>query len=173
MAGDEARQRAGTVPGLRFAEVKQITDKGYILKWLSGSVRSLSAPARAASFMAGKERGAYFPFEIDDEVVVGFIEGNLDLPVILGALWSDEDPPPTNVDTSDSNNIRSVVSRAKHELTFDDTSGSASVLLKSNGGMELKFDDAAKKLTLKIDDSNFIEMSADGITLKGTKINLN
>ena len=169
----ETRQRSGGVEGLRYAEIKEITDEGYILTWLSGAVRSASAPARAASFMAGKERGAYFPFEVGDEVVVGFIDGCLDQPVILGALWSDQDPLPTNVDGSSTNNTRSIVSRAKSELTFDDTSGAPSITLKTPGGMKLVLDDKAKTLTIQFDDSNKIEMSSAGVTVKGAVINLN
>lgn len=173
MADTERRQRTGTVPGLRYAEVTEITDEGYVLKWLSGAVRSPSAPARAASFMAGKERGAYFPFEVGDEVVVGFQEGNIDDPVILGALWSDDDPPPQNVDTSDTNNTRSIVSREKSELTFDDTSSATKVLLKSAGGLEILFDDSKKTLTIKVDDDNKIELSPSGVKIVGKKIDLN
>lgn len=173
LSDTETRQREGKVPGLRYAEVAEITDRGYVLKWLSGSVRSKSAPARVSRFMAGNERGAYFPLEIGDEVVVGFEDGNIDCPVILGALWSDVDVPPTNVDTSSSNNTRSIVSRAKSELTFDDTSGATRVLLKSAGGMQLLFDDSTKTLTLSIDDSTKIELSPAGIKIKGTRIDLN
>ena len=46
-----AIHQSGTSPqvrGLRLAEVDEVTDKGYILKWLSGTIRSKSAPARAA-----------------------------------------------------------------------------------------------------------------------------
>lgn len=174
MADSEQRQREGAVPGLRFAEVKEITDDGlYILEWLSGPVRSRSAPARVARFMAGKERGAYFPFEIDDEVVVGFIDGNLDQPVILGALWSDVDPPPSEVDTSDSNNTRAIVSREGSRLAFDDTTGSTTVLLKSAGGIQILLDDAGKSLTLQFNDSTKIVLNAQGVSVTGTTINLN
>jgi uncharacterized protein involved in type VI secretion and phage assembly len=173
MSETESRQRAGRVPGLRFAEVAEITDEGYVLEWLSGAVRSRSAPARVARFMAGKERGAYFPFEVGDEVVVGFEDGNLDRPVILGGLWSDEDPPPADVDTSSSNNTRAIVSREKSRLAFDDSPGATKVLLKSAGGMELLLDDAAQTLTLKFNDSTKIELSAAGIKLQGTRIDLN
>lgn len=173
MADTEARQRAGRVPGLRFAEVAEITDAGYVLEWLSGTVRSRSAPARVARFMAGNQRGAYFPFEIGDEVVVGFEDGNIDRPVILGALWSDQDAPPENVDTSSSNNTRSIVSRAKSELTFDDTQGATRVLLRSAGGMQILFDDSSSTLTIQIDDSTRIELSPAGIRLTGTRIDLN
>ncbi|MGB4827042.1 MAG: phage baseplate assembly protein V [Paracoccaceae bacterium] len=161
------------LPGLRYAEVIEITDKGYILEWLSGSVRSRSAPARAARFMAGSERGAYFPFEVHDEVVVGFIDGHIDEPVILGALWSAQDKPPKDIDTSDSNNTRAIVSREGSRLAFDDTKGQTQVLLKSAGGISITLDDKAKSLTLKFDDTAMIVLDAKGVTVKGTAINLN
>ncbi len=54
----ESRGGRGAVPGLRYAEIVRKEDDGtYVLKWLSGAVRSESAPARAAAFMAGDERG--------------------------------------------------------------------------------------------------------------------
>lgn len=171
-----ALHHAGTgseVRGLRLAEVQEITDKGYILKWLSGNVRSTSAPARAASFMAGKERGAYFPFEVGDEVVVGFVDNDEDYPVILGALWSSQDPPPPGADTSSSNNTRTIVSRGGHELTFDDTENAGKVLLKTKGGMQILMDDAAKSLTIKFDAANSIVINTSGVTVKGAVINLN
>jgi uncharacterized protein involved in type VI secretion and phage assembly len=173
LADAEERDRGSCVPGLRYAEIKEIRDDGYILTWLSGPVSSPSAPARAASFMAGKERGGYFPFEIGDEVVVGFIDGHQDQPVIVGALWSDIDPVPPNVDATSSNNTRSIVSRAGSELTFDDTSGATSITLKSAGGMKLVLDDKAQTLTIQFNDSTKIELSTAGVTVKGSTINLN
>jgi uncharacterized protein involved in type VI secretion and phage assembly len=172
---DESTRLAAeaAVPGLRYAEVQDITDKGYILKWLSGTVRSLSAPARVARFMAGKERGAYFPYEKGDEVVVGFIDGNIDDPVILGGLWSAQDPPPPDVDTSDSNNTRAIVSREGSRLDFNDSKGATRVLLKSAGGISITLDDKAKSLTLQFNDSTKIVLDASGVTVTGTAINLN
>ena len=171
---DIARAPAGGIfNNLRLAEVARITEDGYILNWNSGAVRSQSSPARAMAFMAGKERGAYFPFEIGDEVVVGFIDGAEDYPVILGALWSDVDPPPDGVDTSDTNNTRAIVSRAKSQLVFDDTQGATMVTLKSAGGMQIVLDDKQKKLVIQFDNSTTIELSSAGVTVKGSTINLN
>ncbi|ATY30914.1 phage baseplate assembly protein V [Sphingomonas psychrotolerans] len=170
----DSRASRGPVPGLRYAEIVRKEDDGtYVLTWLSGAVRSESAPARAAAFMAGGERGGYFPFEVGDEVVVGFIEGHLDQPVILGALWSDQDKPPADADTSADNNIRIIQSREGSSLTFDDTQGATALKLKSAGGMEVVLDDKAKTLTIKFDASTSIEMSTAGITVKGAAINLN
>jgi uncharacterized protein involved in type VI secretion and phage assembly len=175
MRHDAAAQSlsAHAVPGLRRAVVERIEAEGYILTWLSGPVRSESAPARAAAFMAGKERGAYFPYEVGDEVVAGFEDGNVDLPIILGGLWSSEDPPPPDADTSDSNNTRTIVSRAGAELTFDDTKGETGVLLRSAGGIEIRFDDKAKSLTIQAGPKTRIVLDAKGVTIVGAKINLN
>lgn len=157
----EDRERAGLVPGLRYAEVAEIADEGYVLEWLTGTVRSRSAPARTARFMAGNERGAYFPYEVGDEVVVGFEDGNIDRPVILGGLWSDQDAPPSNVDTTSSNNTRSIVSREKSELTFDDTQSATRVLLKSAGGMQLAMDDTASEPKITLQTTGGIQLVFD------------
>ncbi|WNO11495.1 phage baseplate assembly protein V [Teredinibacter sp. KSP-S5-2] len=173
MQPQEDAQRSGRIQGLRYAEVIRIEEEGHILQWLSGNVATESAPARVASFMAGKERGAFFAPEVGDEVVVGFEEGDLDSPVILGALWSDVDAPPTQADTSEDNNIRTIVSRMGHEITFDDTQGEGKVLIKTKAGLQALMEDKDSKVTIKVDDSNMIEITNTGITLlAGTTLTL-
>lgn len=145
---EERWERDAPMFGLMFAEVRAIRDDGYELEWLSGAMTEPSAPARVATLMAGNRRGAYFMPEVGDEVVVGFEMGNLDRPVILGALWSDQDEPPQQADTSSTNNIRTLVSRAGHEITFDD-SPSGKITIKTNGGMEIVLEDVPPKITIK------------------------
>jgi uncharacterized protein involved in type VI secretion and phage assembly len=142
-------QRQQPQLGIAFAEVSQITDDGYILSYISGNHDAPSAPARVASVMAGKERGAFFMPEVGDEVVVAFEMGNVNRPVIIGALWSDIDPPPPGVDTSASNNIRTLTSRAGHQVTFDD-SPNGKIMIKTRGGFEITIEDGASpKIQLK------------------------
>lgn len=164
------------VSGLRYAEVDSLDEDsgGYILRWLTGNVDEPSAPARVASFMAGRERGAYFMPEPGDEVVVGFEQGDFERPVILGALWSSEtDPVPANVDTSADNNIRTIVSRSGHQLNFDDTPGSEKVTLQSaNNKLKVVLDDANGKIIIEVDANNRMEMDASGVTLKGTQVTI-
>jgi uncharacterized protein involved in type VI secretion and phage assembly len=148
MRSDEEAQRAGRVSGLVFAKVKQVTDEGYELEYLSGNFDSPSAPARVATFMAGNNRGAFFMPEPEDEVVVGFELGNFDQPVILGALWSDVDRPPRQADTSAANSVRTIVSRAGHQITFDD-SPAGKITIQTQSGVEITLEDATKKITIK------------------------
>ena len=195
LAEREERVRAGGTFGLRTGEIVAIPEDGrYVVKWDSGNVRSDSAPARMATFMAGPSRGAYFPLELGDEVVCGFREGAVDEPIIIGALHSDQDPPPPDADTTESNNTRTILSREGSELTFDDTPGETAVKLKSAGGIEitlvdggendpgvltLKLSETAKievskdSMVLQFNNENKIEMGADGVTVVGSVINLN
>jgi phage baseplate assembly protein gpV len=144
----ERWQREQPQFGLAFAEVTGVDDNGYTLSYLSGNHDAPSAPARVAAPMAGSRRGAYFMPEVGDEVVVGFELGNLNRPVILGALWSDVDAPPAHADTSASNNIRTLTSRAGHQITFDD-SAAGKIDIKTAGGVEITLDDAGAKITIK------------------------
>lgn len=78
--------------------------------------------ARMASWMAGKERGAFCLPEVEDEVLVAFENGDVNRPYIIGSLWNGQDlPPETNKDGK--NNIRLFKSRSGHVLQFADTKG--------------------------------------------------
>lgn len=88
--------------------------------WLSNEDESNWA--RVASLMAGKERGIYFLPEIDDEVLVVFEHGDINMPYVIGSLWNGKDvPPETNSDGK--NNIRMIKSRSGHVIRIDDTNG--------------------------------------------------
>jgi uncharacterized protein involved in type VI secretion and phage assembly len=145
----EQWQRSAPMLGLAFAEVVGQGDEGFELRYLSADLDATSAPARVASFMAGSRRGGWFMPEVGDEVVVGFEMGDLSRPVILGALWSDADQPPEAADTSAANNVRTIVSRAGHQVTFDD-SPSGKIVIKTSGGMEISLEDApSPKIVIK------------------------
>ena len=58
-------------------------------------------------------------------------------PIILGAVWNRDDQPPDQAQQSADNDVRTIVSRSGHELTFDDTPGAEKVTLKSQGGHEI------------------------------------
>ncbi|RPI77310.1 MAG: phage tail protein [Desulfobacteraceae bacterium] len=82
--------------------------------------------ARVVSFMAGKERGAFFLPEVDDEVLVAFEHGDLALPYVIGALWNGTDvPPETNSDGE--NNVRVIQSRSGHIIRLNDKEGEETI----------------------------------------------
>jgi len=79
-------------------------DLGYALQEqeLSDVLQALHARATRGQAGALDDRaldavsgGAYFRPEIGDEVLVGFVRGDLRAPVVLGSLWNGSDTPPT------------------------------------------------------------------------------
>jgi uncharacterized protein involved in type VI secretion and phage assembly len=67
---------------------------------------------------AGKNRGWFFIPELDDEVLVMFEHGDVNRPLIIGALWNGKDKPP---DKNPGGNPRRVIrSREGSKITFDD-----------------------------------------------------
>jgi len=170
LQNDQTSQREARVPGLVYAEVAGVNDDGtFALTFTSTESTERSAPARLATLMAGNQRGSIFRPEVGDEVVVGFELGNINRPVILGALHSDQDKEPDGADTSSTNNLRMLVSRSKHKITFDDSSESAGKLtITSAGGLTIEMDDGGKKLTIKTSGGLSIEMddNSQKITVK-------
>ena len=63
--------------------------------------------ARLANLQAGNQRGAVFLPELEDEVIVGYIGQDSREPVILGALYSETNPPPFE---NDDNNFMGTTS---------------------------------------------------------------
>lgn len=117
--------------------------------WLTDSDESYWA--RVATFMAGKERGAFFLPEVGDEVLVGFDHGDIDSPYVLGALWNGVDTPPeTNADGK--NNIRKIKSRSGHQIIFDDTSGSEKIEIETKAGHKIVLDDTSGSEKIEIKD---------------------
>ena len=50
--------------------------------------------ARIATPLTGAERGAHFLPEVNDEVLVAFVHGDINHPYIIGGLWNGMDKPP-------------------------------------------------------------------------------
>ena len=99
--------------------------------------------ARLATLDAGDERGTFFRPEIDDEVVVGFLDGDPRFPVVLGQCHSSAKPAPEPA--KDDNHVKGYVSRSKMKLTFDDDK--KVVVLETPAG---------NKLTLSEDDKTVV-----------------
>ena len=96
--------------------------------------------ARLATLDAGNERGTFFRPEIDDEVIVGFLDDDPRFPVVLGQCHSSAKPAPEPA--KDDNNLKGYVSRSKLKLTFDDDK--KVVGLETPGGNKLTLSEDAK-----------------------------
>jgi phage protein D len=110
-----------------------------------------SAWARCVAPMSGDGIGAYFLPDVGDEVLVAFVQGNFDDPMVLGGLWNGKRRPPAG-NADGLNRLRLIKTKAGHTITLDDTKEKAKVQIQSSSG-----------LTVTLDDTK----SAPGITLEG------
>jgi len=67
---------------------------------------------------AGKNRGWFFIPEVEDEVLIMFEQGDVNRPLVVGALWGGKDKPPEK--NPGANPRRVIKSRQGSKITFDD-----------------------------------------------------
>lgn len=121
--------------------------------------------ARIASLDAGKDRGAFFRPEINDEVVVGFFNDDPRFPVVLGMLNSNTKPAP--IKAADANNEKGFITRSNMKLIFDDEK--KIMTLETPKGKKIEINDDDNSLTLSDQNKNKISMTADGISIESAK----
>jgi type VI secretion system secreted protein VgrG len=98
---------------------------------------------RVAQPFAGKWGGTFFLPRIGDEVLVGFVDGDPDKPVIVGSLYSDDAPPPFSMPGKKEQGGFSTRSSKKggtsnaNILRFDDTKGSEEFYIQAEKDMNV------------------------------------
>src|SRR5215467_11990020 len=108
--------------------------------------------ARIAVPMAGAERGVYVLPEIDDQVLVVFEHGDVERPLVIGALWNKKQEP-VEVNDSAKNNTKLIKSRCGHRIIFDDKQGAEKITIV----------DKTKKNKIVLDSVNkIIKIESDG-----------
>jgi phage protein D len=119
---------------------------------LSDSVES--AWARVAAFAAGGRRdgtagwGGYFLPERGDEVLVAFEHGDVDRPVVIGALWHRKSPPPVRNNAPRA--VGGITTKTGMQLLFDETAGAEKVVLRDKAGATVTLDSTSGKENLVV-----------------------
>lgn len=151
-------QRASKIRGVQLAIVVDNKDgadnPGYRVKvkfpWLNDQETTFWA--RIAVPMSGNERGIYVLPEIDDQLLVVFEHGDVDRPIVIGALWSKKQEP-VEVNDSAKNNTKLIKSRCGHRIIFDDKQGAEKITIV----------DSTKKNKIVLDSVNkIVKLECDG-----------
>ena len=95
---------------------------------------------------AGKNRGWFFIPEVEDEVLVMFEQGDINRPLVVGALWGGKDKPPEK--NPGSNPKRVIKSRQGSKVTFDDEEMKI-VIEDGTGKGKLTFDSNNNKIIIE------------------------
>ena len=145
----------GVVEGI----VTQVRDDGVAkVKFPCFHDEMESEWCRIAQFFAGPNHGAFFIPEVNSEVLVAFIHGDMRLPIIVGGLYNGVDRPPgTDTDFDTHVRVRRIESFNGYKICFFDDGEQ----------------DNAGGVMVEVDEDTRITLSSNGtVRIQGTVISL-
>lgn len=117
---------------------------------------------RVASPDAGDKRGIFFRPEIEDEVIIGFINEDPNNAIVLGMLHSSGKPAP--VTASDDNHQKGIVTRSEMKVIFDDEK--KSIGIETPAGKKITLDEDQGVIKIEDENSNIITIDSSGIKIE-------
>lgn len=160
---------AGLVPaihGLQIGKVVQLEDDPdgedrilVRLPIIDNSARGVWA--RMASLDAGSNRGAFFRPEIEDEVIVGFVNKDPRDPIVLGMLHSSAKPAP--IRAQDVNHEKGFVTRSNMRVHFHDET--KTITISTPAGNSIVLDEKSTSIVITDQNKNTVKLEPSGITL--------
>ncbi|MCE7991889.1 MAG: type VI secretion system tip protein VgrG [Roseivirga sp.] len=121
--------------------------------------------ARVARPDAGDSRGIFFMPEIDDEVVIGYLNDDPRNPIVLGMLHSSAKPAP--ITANDDNHEKGIVTRDELKVLFNDEL--KSMELSTPNGNKILLSDDEGAINIEDENGNKLMMNSDGITIESAK----
>ncbi len=111
---------------------------------------------------AGDGHGLVCIPEVGDEVLIGYENGDPDLPLALGSLYTGKDKPPVSSDSK--NEVKILQTKSGNQICFTDTGGSEEI--------KISLTDGKSCIVIKA-DGPLISIESDGdISIKGNNIKL-
>jgi uncharacterized protein involved in type VI secretion and phage assembly len=99
--------------------------------------------ARVAVPCAGANRGTFLLPDVNDEVLVSFINGDARLPVVVGGLWNGGAEPPEQVGAGGHLDRWTLVGREGTRIAIvEERNGQPTISLSTPGGVRFEITDA-------------------------------
>ena len=130
---------------------------------------------RVSQLWAGQGWGAMFIPRIGQEVIVEFMEGDPDQPIITGRVYNGDNMPPYELPGEKTKStVKSNTSTgggSANELLMEDSSGKTQVVLSNAYGHKITEDEESQSLTIETRDKNLIRLDDKNknITIQTTK----
>ncbi len=156
--------------GLHTGIVKQIhEDKGgqFRVKVSIPTLRkdTMGLWARMSNLYASNEAGSFFYPEVNDEVVIGFMNEDPQNPVILGMLYSKKIKPPLTPEKKNSK--KAIITKNKLTILFNEEDKSIEISTPAKNKVIL--DDKKGEILFSDKNKNTILMSKAGIEITSAK----
>lgn len=168
------------IPGITTGIVKENYDQKYpgmvkVELFLGEQGKNLTGWIPVMTNYAGEKYGNYWLPEIGQEVVVSFIYGEKNCPVVLGALWDKKNVLPEGAST-EKNTVKMMTTKNGIKIQFSEEEKKTKIDMETPGKLFVHIDD--EKQTVSIEDEkaeNKLELNCkDGkLTLNAkTKLEL-
>lgn len=157
-----------TVNGLQIGKVTGIgndSEGQYRVEIKLSADTSATFFARIANFYATNGAGCVFMPEVDDEVVVGFVDNDPRNAIILGSLYSSGRKPDLTINSE--NETKGIVTKNKMKITFDEKD--KIIVIETPGGNKCTLDDKGTKIELVDSNKNKVLLDSSGIKLDTMK----
>ena len=122
--------------------------------------------ARVLAPFAGNDRGTFFLPDLDDEVLVVFVQGDTRHPLIVGGLWNGASPAPAEIERGGNNRFKRIKSKNGIVLTLDDQQGQETLTLETPAGQRLILSDGPGTVTIEDSNGNSLVLDAEGISIE-------
>ncbi len=156
--------------GLAIGIVKQLNedkDGQYRIKVIFPTLQkdNIAVWARLSNFYATKDAGIFFYPEINDEVVVGFLNEDPQHPIIMGMLYSSKNKPPFAPEKD--NTIKAIVTKSKLTISFNDKDKIIEIITPDKN--RISINDKEGEILISDKNKNNILLSKDGVSIETDK----
>lgn len=165
-----AAPAAGLLPAIKGLQVAKVTtiqddpDREFRVKVVIPIIKADEDGiwARLAQIDAGDGRGSFFYPEIEDEVIVGFINEDPPDAVVLGKLYSSAKAAP--LEPSDENHEKGIFTRSGMRILYNDEV--VSLKIDTPKGNQIFISEEDGTIMVEDENSNRFRMSNSGIELE-------
>lgn len=141
--------------------------------------------ARVLSPATGNNRGIFFLPQIEQEVIVSFLYGNVDMPYVIGSVWNGVDLPPVSKESQQA--IDQITTKGGHVIKFDNTQDNEKITIKDKNENQIVIDVknnkinvisqkdieiSATKGSVTINAANFSVNATEAVSIKANEISL-
>jgi len=164
---------AGLVGGIRGLQIGKVVhlatdpdgEERILVKITTLDNNANGIWSRVACLDAGDDRGTFFRPELEDEVIVGFINDDPHDAVVLGMLNSSAKKAPLTA--ADANHEKGIFTRSKMRIHFNDDT--KTITIDTPAGNSIKLDESGKSIEISDQNSNTISLGSGGIKLSSPK----
>ena len=139
---------------------QQEQDKNMITPWI-----------RIAQPHGGDNKGFYFIPEIDEEVMVGFENGNAEKPYVIGTLFHGKQPPGEKW-PNDTNDIKAIRTRNGHTIEIHDEEQGGFIRIYDNEKENYVLTFSTDEQLIKLQSLRNIELYAENDIIIEAKNNI-